>query len=270
MNQGKDAEACPKLAESQRLDPSLGTLLRLATCYEKIGKTASAWGLYGDAVASAKAAGQEGREKYAAEHVKALEPKLCKVTIEVPKDADLDGLEVRRDGEVISRAQWGTAVPVDPGNVSIEARAPGRQTFKKTISLVGDGKRETIKIPVLEAASSEPAPVVDESSGTRRTIGLVVGAVGVVGVAVGSIYGLKAMSRNDESSSHCRTSNLCDADGLSLRDDAKKFATISTVFFIVGGVALATGAVLVLTEKPSSSKVVVGVSLSGVSLAGSF
>ena len=152
---------------------------------------------------------------------------------------------------------------VDPGTIALEASAPGRHKWTTNVALNSEGQHESVTVPALtEAPITTPStPSVDRGAdgGKQRTIGFAVGAIGIVGVTIGSIYGLRAMSRNDDSSSHCRTATLCDGDGLSLREDARRFATISTIAFVAGGVALASGAVLVLTARGPRSSVSVGV-----------
>src|SRR5690349_11629781 len=83
MKEGKYAEACPKLENSQRIDPGVGTLLYLADCYEKIGRTASAWATFREAQSQAEASGQAKRAKAARERVDKLDPQLSYLTIEV-------------------------------------------------------------------------------------------------------------------------------------------------------------------------------------------
>src|SRR5262245_52199416 len=46
--------ACAKFAESMRLDHAVGTQLNLADCYEKLGRTASAWINWVEAAARSK------------------------------------------------------------------------------------------------------------------------------------------------------------------------------------------------------------------------
>ena len=46
--------ACPKFAESQRLDPGVGTLLYLADCYQHTNRPASAWTTFRQAAVTAR------------------------------------------------------------------------------------------------------------------------------------------------------------------------------------------------------------------------
>ncbi|MGH7440129.1 MAG: hypothetical protein ACRENE_30935, partial [Polyangiaceae bacterium] len=89
--------------------------------------------------------------------------------------------------------------------------------------------------------------------GGQKVAALVVGGVGVVGVAVGSILGLIAKSDNDQALQNCRTSTFCSPKGLSLTDDAKSAATVSTVGFAVGAAGLVGGALLWLTAPRSEA-----------------
>ncbi|HZU83694.1 MAG TPA: hypothetical protein VE987_12290, partial [Polyangiaceae bacterium] len=72
MAAGDFAGACPKLAESYRLDAGSGTLTALAVCHEGLGRTASAWTEFIEVVSEAKQAGRPDREKFAQQHIGAL------------------------------------------------------------------------------------------------------------------------------------------------------------------------------------------------------
>src|SRR5512132_2297148 len=130
LDKGKTADACPKLEESQRLDPAMGTQFRLAECWEKLGRTASAWALFRQVVSEAQAAGREDRAAVSIARAAALEPRLTKISILVAPSARVPGLIVRRDGAVVDEALWGRGVAVDPGDHLISASAPGKKSWE--------------------------------------------------------------------------------------------------------------------------------------------
>src|SRR5689334_3318487 len=126
VDQGHVPEGCRKLEESQRLDPGGGTLLNVALCHEKEGRTATAWAEFTEALGLAKKDDRPQRIELAQSHITAIEPTLSHLVIQVPATSDLPDLEIKRDGSVIRRAAWGTAMPVDPGEHMIEAAAQGK------------------------------------------------------------------------------------------------------------------------------------------------
>src|SRR5436190_16324151 len=125
----KFGEACAKLEESQRLDPSGGTILNLALCHEQEGRLASAWSEFNEAALAARRDGRHDREQEALGHVRALEPRLSRLTIVVPARIQVDGLRVERDGRELGRGAWSTAMPVDGGEHRVRATATGRDPF---------------------------------------------------------------------------------------------------------------------------------------------
>src|SRR6185437_13676284 len=141
---------CPKLAESQRLDPGAGTLLNLGHCYEKNGQTASAWVTFKDAAAAADLKHRDDWSHNARERAQALAPMLSKLTIDVPVDARADGLQVRRDGVNVGSAEWGVPIPVDPGEHAIEAIAPGKTRWSQTVKVGPNADQQKISVPPLQ------------------------------------------------------------------------------------------------------------------------
>jgi hypothetical protein len=275
MAAGKVGEACPKFAESQRLDPSAGTLLNLATCYERNGQLASAWVTFKEGATAAQRANEPDRAKLARHKVEELEPHLSTLTIVVPPATDRPDLVVKRDGESLGRAVWGIPIPVDPGPHAVEASAPGFKTWQSKAVVEGIEAKASIDVPALEAETPapppprpSPPPPPPPTGNTQRALGLVGAGVGVAGVAAGSVFGLVAKSRVNDAGPHC-TGTVCDASGISDLSDARHAATISTVGFIAGGVLLAGGIALYFTapHAPANTGLVVAPGSAG-SLAG--
>ena len=286
MKKGNYTEACPKLEESQRLDPGSGTLLNLGICYEKLGLTASAWTTFIDATAAAKAAGKTDRMKSAQKHADALAPVLSRMTIRVKSDK-VALLEVKRNGVIVRPAQWGTAIAVDPGSVVVSAAAPGHKPWQTTITLAS-AKSETVTVPDLEVAEPPPsakAPVPsaktketgearppessDASTGQgQRTAAIVVGSIGLAGVAVGTVFGLRSKSAHDEALAHCSGGTCKTQEGVDLVNKARSAGNVSTAAFILGGVGLVAGSVLWFTAP--RSKVEVGFGIGTVQIAGTW
>ncbi len=220
-------QACSKFADSQKQYPRPVTLLRLADCYEKIGKTASAWSTFRDAKLASESVvnggkGDVKKEKMrideATRRIDALEPKLTRLKLVVEEQPK--GLEVKRDGESVPDSTFGVGIPLDPGKHVFEATATGAKPWRAEVDVSGAGKTVEVRVPRLAAttpvkpdANPDPKPtptpdpkptpvkLVDPvptpvnpdkgSSGSgQRTAGLVVAGVGLVATGVGTFLGL--------------------------------------------------------------------------------
>jgi hypothetical protein len=86
-----------------------------------------------------------------------------------------------------------------------------------------------------------PPPDTARGGSPWKTVGWVVGAVGVVGLGVGTAFGIMAM--NDQNAAHCNANKVCLSGPL---DAAKSAAFDANVSLAAGGVLAATGLALVL------------------------
>ncbi len=156
MVAGRFAEACPKLEESQRLEPKGGTQLNVAACHERLGKIATAWVEFHDAVVTARTEGHPERERLAQQRVDALEPRLPWLTVSIAPGAGGRDLTIQIDGATIQPFALGKDMPIDPGEHRITAVAAGVVVADATL-LFKEGTRQSILIPAL-AATARAAP----------------------------------------------------------------------------------------------------------------
>lgn len=248
MGQGKYAEACPKLAESQRADPSSGTLLNLGSCYEKTGRPASAWATFKEAAVMARNQGQTDREATANGRIAALEPMLSTLRIDA---GDMPGMVVKRDGLEVGRGSLGVPIAVDPGEHVITATAPGHEEWKATVMVGPNADVKAVTVPPLRKV--EPifqgngdeggAPAEPASGSGLWTAGIVVGGAGLAIMGVGAIFGGLALGDQGDADALC-PQKKCSPEGQDFIDSANTKALVSTLGFGIGLAAVGAGVTL--------------------------
>jgi len=249
---GHLSEACPKLEESQRLDPSGGTILNLALCHEQQGHLARAWSEYNEAAIVARRDGRNDRAVEAQAHVAALEPRLSRLTIVVPSAARVEGLRIERDGRELGPGAWSTPIPVDGGEHSVRASALGRDPFVATVAVADEQDARRIEIPVLAtpvtvvtpprvlATAAEAPPSFFTPTRMRRIgIGAAGAGVALLGLAAYVLRG--AIRARDDSNANC-FSDGCNPTGVAQRNDAVSRGNWATALGLSGAVLLGTGA----------------------------
>jgi len=255
MDEGRYDRACPALQESLVIDPATGTALALARCFEKAGKLASAWSAYLDAEARAYASGQQEREDAARLQAASLAPRLPYIAITLGGDvATALGLVLELDGRAIAKGALGPPIPVDPGYHVVEVRADKKQPDRRVLRIAEAETRpiffSSLADEAVAAAPSDSNGSADPSSdgGTLRMIGFGVGGAGLVGLGVGSVFGLLAAGASSDSDEACgpfeagRGGTASQYDNcVTQRDDAGGLADVSTVAFIAGGILTAAG-----------------------------
>jgi hypothetical protein len=271
MSKGDHATACRKFGDSARLDVKVGTLLNLAECEEKLGKIAAARRDVQRALDIARAQNDD-RAELAKTRLAALDKRVPKLTVTLTSKVEA---RVRRDDVELGEGSLGSPLPVEPGEHVVVVSAPKHQDRTFNVKLA-EGEQQTLAVDVgpEDAAAPSGAPAKSENaSNGLRTTGWIVGGAGVASLGAGAIFALMAMSANSKSNETC-VDNLCDRAGKESRDDALAAGNVATAFFILGGVAVAAGGVMILTS-PSERKTarlapVVSPHIAGLSLGGAF
>ena len=255
-NERKFSEACPKFAESYKLDPGLGTLLNLALCHESEGKPATAWAEFSEASSRAKREGDNDRAQLADEHVRALEPKLSHINIALAPGAAVPGLIIKFDTRELAAAALGLPIAVDPGKHVLEASAPGKVTSTQAFDTQPVPTTLAITVPVLKDSANAPAAVAagaavppaaptqvttpppeasSSSSGANTgaiVSGVATGAFLVGSVVTGVLYSSKRSDFNDANASN-------DPSRFDKHDSAQTLGTVNAV--LVGGTLVSAG-----------------------------
>jgi hypothetical protein len=213
-----------------------------------------------------------------AQHVDEVNRAIPSVVVEATDGDgnDLGAVKVAVDGAPLLERLDGRPVEVDPGEHKFTFAYAGRAPIEKSF-LIREGEKgrhERIVFaaskpiaaaapasaaapapapasappPTVRAPPPSPPPVASASpASTQRIVSFALAGAGVVGIGVGSAFGLMASSSYNQARTDCGTGCSATSKARSEKSTADGDATVSTVSFIAGGAALAAGVVLFFT-----------------------
>ena len=224
--------ACEKFEESLKFNSqAIGTLMNVALCDEKLGRTASAAAKFAEARDRAKEGNMDVHLKAAEERLAELLPRVphVKIVFAVPP---LPETRIVMDDKVVAMADI-TDIALDPGEHPLVVSAPNHLPYQ-TIVRIAEGEHHTVTVPALQGAG-----------GSRRTVGKIVTISGGVFIAGGIIIGVLANNRyNDQfdgAPPNCdKATKQCNGNGQTETERARTLGVVGTV---VGGFGVAAAAV---------------------------
>jgi hypothetical protein len=199
------------------------------------------------------------------------------------KGNDVSAVRVTMDGQRLVDQLDGSALQVDPGEHRFTFADAGGFVYAERTIVMREGAKDHVRVELGASPGSqtpgvvrEQPPAVSPSDGsTQRTIGLVLGGAGVVGLVIGGVFGLVSKGTyNNALQNECRGDpNGCTTQGAQDGQTAHSQATISTVGFIAGSALIAGGAALYFTAPKGGGVAVaptVGTSGGGLSVTGAW
>ena len=238
--------ACAKFEASQAQENGLGTLLHLGDCYERAGRTASAWHAFLEAEAVASTKKDTERQQVAADRVAALEPKLSRVVFVVPTTSRVPGLTVQLGENTIPAGSWGSIIPVDAGVQHVTVSAKGHRSWALDLAVAREAHEYRVNVPTLTPMAQPD----NDRRNALRTAGVITGGAGIAGIGAGAVF--SALSHNADDANTCARGVI---QCTPTRSTKSGYMDASTVSFAVGGTLLATGITLwVLAPAPDNKE----------------
>ncbi len=255
LDAGKLEEACRVLDESDRLETAGGTLLNLASCYERLGRYASAERALKKAALLADAAERPDAKQFIDDRLAAVAPNVSSLRVKLPPSRRRKTTVVEIDRTRVDVRGDTTSLRVDPGDHELLVDTEGSPVWRKTVTVAGAGK--TVDVEVDGVAALSGAPRAPEKTPARRGVApAALEPVGIVGVALGGglligggVLGAFAMDAWSDASQRCPATSCSDAVGVVRAGDAATYGNTSTALFVSGAIVAATGVTLLLVDK---------------------
>ena len=253
LEQGRRDEACAGFRRSLDLAEVPNTIFNVARCDEQDGKLVSALGRWQRGLTLLPPG--DARRAVAEERVADLERRVPRLSVQLAAGAPPD-TRVTLDGAEISPPALGSAVPLDPGNHVVVVEAPGHKERRVPVTLAEQDRRDLPVAPGeaepktggagAQKAPPPPPPPPPPPDTSRRTLGLVIGGVGAVGLVAAGVTGGILLSRDATIQEQCPR-QVCTPEGRDAIDGSKPLLVVNAIAWGVGLVGAGAGAYLFFT-----------------------
>jgi len=313
FNEGRFKDAVDLFGRAESLMHAPPHLLFLARSHTKLGQFVKAREAYLKIIkeqlpASSPQAFRDAQSA-AGDEIKGVEPHIGALTIKVDGSDNAKDLSVAVDGQPVSVVLLGVPQPMDPGTHRVTASATGWKATPVTVTLK-DAERGNASLKLEPDASTAVAPLATTPTGPVNTAasaplpgtteppsdsgassgsnGMRIGSyvalgVGVVGLGMGTVFGLSSKSkRSDANAADAKLEPTCPCSAddpaaknvASLDNSARSAMTLSIVGFAVGGVGIATGVTLFVLsgkhQEKAAARIEPWVGLGSAGLRGAF
>src|SRR5450432_1929873 len=257
---GDWAGALALLKEVAAVKPTPQVRFNIAICEERLGRLVAALGDYELAASDAQAEKSDQVGQEVESRLEALKARVPRVVVQRSDGAD--SATISLDGVSLGDSVLNVPLPADPGPHVIEAKALGFRPFKQSFR-VAEQQTATILVklePEPTAAVPNVPPTARAESHSMRTIGFVVGGVGIASlIGSGAMFYLRHTTITGLDKQCGADRQTCPDSERSTVDRGKLYTTLGDVTLAVGAVGLGVGATLVIAGGHSSEQASVSI-----------
>ncbi len=245
---GQLDRACEVLVQSYAMHKRGDTLLNLAECHRRQGKTATAWREFDEAIRFAIHLSFPEAIEAAIKKRDELAKNLSRLVVAVDEGALPASTDVTLDGKPLPKPQWNQTLYVDPGVHVVTATAPDHEPFEASAEVPPKGSRTVLQVtpkaipkppatpPTPPPSTPPPTPAPRREPEAAPIWPYFVGGAGLVSLGVATLFVVDSTSAGSELDDACTAERKACPVGYDA-SDARGREVRGFGFFVGFGVA---------------------------------